>query len=182
MHPQRSPLRLRQQYQKRPRAKIFVQIDVWPHLAHPAAVGTGGRQLRGRTSQAYRLRAGDRPALQAVLGDGQLIQRVANRARALWALERGARLGDTAHWLGWSRMGRWYGWPRYEPYGVDAVFDAERSGRPPVFPPTRTCPDCTRRLHRSRRRWLAPGPMGWPPLAASPRGAGGRRPPWMNAS
>jgi hypothetical protein len=32
-------------------------------------------------------------------------------------------------------MGLWYLWRRYQQYGVDAIFDAVRSGRPPVFPP-----------------------------------------------
>ncbi len=97
--------------------------------------------MRGRKSHAYRLHEGDRQSLQAILADGQLIQRVAKRARALLALDRGERLGDIVHWLGWSRMGLWYLWQRYEQYGVDAIFDAERSGRPPVFSPTRTRPD-----------------------------------------
>ena len=60
---------------------------------------------------------------------------MANRARALLAFNRGERIGDVVHWLNWSRMGLWYLWRRYEQYGVDATFDAERSGRPPVFPP-----------------------------------------------
>ncbi len=97
--------------------------------------------MRGRKSHAYRLRKGDRQSLHAIQADGQLIQRVANRARALLALDRGERLGDIGHWLGWSRMGLWYVWQRYEQYGLDAIFDAERSGRPPVFSPTRTRPD-----------------------------------------
>ena len=97
--------------------------------------------MRGRKSHEYRLREGDRQSLQTILADGLLIQRVAKRARALLALDRGERPGDIVHWLGWSRMGLWYLWQRYEQYGVDAIFDAERSGRPPVFSPTRTRPD-----------------------------------------
>jgi hypothetical protein len=97
--------------------------------------------MRGGKSQPCRLREGDRHSLQAILANGQLIQWVANRARALLALDRGERIGDIAHWLGWSRMGLWYWWQRYEQYAVDAIFDAERSGRPPVFSPTRTGPD-----------------------------------------
>jgi hypothetical protein len=97
--------------------------------------------MRGRQSHAYRWREGDRQALQAILADGQLIPRVAKRAWALLALDQGEHMGDIVHWLGWSRMGLWYLWQRYEQYGVDAIFDAERSGRPPVFSPTRTHPD-----------------------------------------
>jgi hypothetical protein len=73
--------------------------------------------------------------LQAILADGQLMPRVAKRAQALLALERAERMEDIVHWLGWSRMGLWYVWQRYEPYGVAAIVDAKRSGRPPVFSP-----------------------------------------------
>jgi hypothetical protein len=97
--------------------------------------------MKGRKPQMYRLREGDRQSLQAVLADGQLIHRVAKRARALLALDGGERIGEIVHWLGWSRMGLWYLWQRYEQYGVDAICDAERSGRPPVFSPTRPRPD-----------------------------------------
>jgi hypothetical protein len=97
--------------------------------------------MRGRKSHAYRLREGDRESLQAILADGQLIQRVAKRAQALLALDRAEHIGDIVHWLGWSRMGLWYLWHRYEQYGVDAIVDAERSGRPPVFSPPGPRPD-----------------------------------------
>jgi hypothetical protein len=97
--------------------------------------------MRGRKPLGYRLREGDRQYLQAILADGHLMQRIANRARAFLALDRGEHMGDIVYWLGWSRMGLWYLWQRYEQYGVDAMVDAERSGRPPVFSPTRTRSD-----------------------------------------
>jgi hypothetical protein len=97
--------------------------------------------MKGRKPQMYRLREGDRQSLQAVLADGQLIQRVAKRAHALLALDRGEHIENIVHWLGWSRMGLWYLWQRYEQCGVEAIFDAERSGRPLVFSPTRPRPD-----------------------------------------
>jgi hypothetical protein len=97
--------------------------------------------MRGRKSRTYRLHEGDRESLQAILADGQLIQRVAKRAQALLALDRAEPIGDMVHWLGWSRMGLGYLWQRYEQYGVDAIFDAERSGRPPVFSPPGPGPD-----------------------------------------
>jgi hypothetical protein len=97
--------------------------------------------MRGRKPLEYQLREDDRQSLQAILADGHLMHRVANRARALLALDRGERMSDIVHWLGWSRMGLWYLWQRYEQYGIEAIFDAERSGRPPVFSPTRPRPD-----------------------------------------
>jgi hypothetical protein len=63
--------------------------------------------MRGRQSPAYRVREGDRQSLPTILAEGQLLPRVAKRARALFALDEGERLGAVGHWLGWSRMGRW---------------------------------------------------------------------------
>jgi hypothetical protein len=106
--------------------------------------------MRGRKPLEYRLREGDRQSLQALLADGQLLQRVATRALALFALDRGERIGDIVHWLGWSRTGLWELWPRYEPWGVEVVFDAERSGRPRVFSPVATPLWRARCLHGPR--------------------------------
>jgi hypothetical protein len=103
--------------------------------------------MKGRKPLAYQLREADRQYLQALLADGQLVQRVANRARALLALNRGERIVDIVHWLGWSRMGLWHLWQRYEQYGVDAIFDMERPGRPPVFSPAGARPDRAHRVH-----------------------------------
>jgi hypothetical protein len=103
--------------------------------------------MRGRKPFEYRLREADRQYLQAILADGQLRQRVANRARALLALDRGERIVGIAHWLGWSRMGLWQLWQRYQEDGVDAIFDAERSGRPPVFSPAGARADRAHRMH-----------------------------------
>src|SRR5215472_3948290 len=77
----------------------------------------------------------------------QLIQRVANRARVLLALDRGERIVDILPWVGMSRMAVWYLWQRYLERGVDAIFDEERSGRPPTFSPSRASRDRTRSLH-----------------------------------
>jgi hypothetical protein len=85
--------------------------------------------MRGRKPLEYRLRAGDRQSLQALLADGQLIPRVAKRAQALLALDRGEHIGALVHWLGWSRTGLWELGQRSQAWGIGAVFDAERSGR-----------------------------------------------------
>jgi hypothetical protein len=103
--------------------------------------------MRGRKPLVYQLREDGRPALEALLADGHLPQRVAHRARPLLALARGERIRAIGHWLGWSRAGLWHLWQRYQQWGVEAVFDAERSGRPPVFSPTAARADRTRRLH-----------------------------------
>lgn len=103
--------------------------------------------MRGRKPCAYPLDEADRRYLQAILADGHLMQRVANRARALLALDRGERLVEIAHWLGWSRMGRWHLWQRYQQCGVAAIWDAERSGRPPAFSPSGARPNRAGRLY-----------------------------------
>lgn len=92
--------------------------------------------MKGRKPLEYKLRDADRRYLNEVLADGQLIQRVANRARALLALDRGERIFDIVHWIGLSRKGLWYLWKRYEQRGVEAIYDDERSGRPRYFPPS----------------------------------------------
>jgi hypothetical protein len=51
----------------------------------------------------------------------------------------GERLVEVVHWLGWSRMGLWDLCQRYQAWGVDAIFDGERSGRPPVFSRAAAC-------------------------------------------
>ena len=101
--------------------------------------------MKGRKPLAYRLSEADRQSLQAILTDGRLVQRVGHRAQALLALDRGERIHAIVHWLGWSRMGLWYLRQRYQQYGVDAIFEAERRGRPPGFSPTAARPD---RAHR----------------------------------
>ena len=44
--------------------------------------------MKGRKPAEYRLNTKDRRYLQEVASEGQMIQRVANRARALLALDR----------------------------------------------------------------------------------------------
>ena len=131
--------------------------------------------MKGRKPLAYRLSKADRQYFQAILTDGRVVQRVGYRAQALLALDRGERIPEIVHWLGWSRMGLWYLWQRYRQYGVDAIFDAERRGRPPVFSPAAARPHRARRLHRPGGLWLAPGAMGLPQSRAGGDGTGDRR-------
>jgi len=89
--------------------------------------------MRGRTPSEYKLSAQDRRYLTEIVKNGQLIQRVANRARVLLALDRGDRVVEILRWTGMTRMAVWYLWQRYLERGVEAIFDGERSGRPTVF-------------------------------------------------
>jgi Helix-turn-helix domain len=97
--------------------------------------------MKGRKPSEYELNVNDRRYLSQIVTDGQVIQRVANRARVLLALDRGERIVEILPWVGMSRMAIWYLWQRYLERGVDAIFDLQRSGRPPVFSPDRVCRD-----------------------------------------
>jgi len=94
--------------------------------------------MKGRKPAEYKLKVNDRRYLNQIVTDGQVIQRVANRARVLLALDRGERIVDILPWVGMTRMAIWYLWHRYLERGVDAIFDDERSGRPPFFSLDRT--------------------------------------------
>lgn len=91
--------------------------------------------MKGRKPLAHRLVAADRRHLQEIVMDGQLMQRIANRARALLALDRGERVSEIVTWTGLSRTSLWRLSQRYEQRGVEAIQDVELSGRPPVFLP-----------------------------------------------
>jgi hypothetical protein len=52
--------------------------------------------MRGRKPWPYRLRAAGRQYLHELLTDGQLVHRVAKRAQALSALDRGERIVEIA--------------------------------------------------------------------------------------
>jgi hypothetical protein len=97
--------------------------------------------MKGRKPFVYRRRAAERCYLRVLVGEGQQSQRVAMRARAVLALDRGERLVEILHWLGVSRMGIWPLWQRSQQRGVTAIFDGERSGRPVVFSPAGAGPD-----------------------------------------
>lgn len=73
--------------------------------------------------------------MEQLTRDGQVRQRVARRAQALWALDRGERVATIVHWPGVERTSLWYLWKRYPQRGMEALFDAPRSGRPRVFSP-----------------------------------------------
>ena len=98
-------------------------------------------QMKGRRPLEYKLKEADRGYLKEIVKDGQLIQRVANRARALLALDDGERILNIVRWTGLTRMALWYLWQRYKERGVEGIYDEERSGRPPTFSPSTTSSD-----------------------------------------
>ena len=128
--------------------------------------------MRGRMPSEYVLSVNDRRYLTEVVQDGQLIQRVANRARALLALDRGERIVEILRWTGLSRMGVWHLWQRYRQRGAEAIFDEERSGRPATFSPARTRPNRARGLHRASRIRAGVDSLGLSQSATSGHRAG----------
>jgi hypothetical protein len=92
--------------------------------------------MKGRKPYKHKLKDPDRSWLKVKVCEGQLVQRIAKRARALLALDSGERIGQIVRWIGLSRMALWYLWRRYQQRGVAAIFDGQRSGRPAVFSPS----------------------------------------------
>ncbi|MCA1607237.1 MAG: helix-turn-helix domain-containing protein [Acidobacteria bacterium] len=103
--------------------------------------------MTGRKPLDYKLRDADRQYLNELVRDGSLPQRVAMRARVLLALDRGERIVEILHWLGVGRMTVSDLWQRYQQRGLNAIYDAERSGRPPTFFPPGARRHRARRLH-----------------------------------
>src|SRR5215211_4459599 len=131
--------------------------------------------MRGRKPSEYSLTAGDRQLLVQVARYGQGQQRVARRAQALLALDRGERIVDIVHWSGIERTSLWYLWQRYQQRGIEAISDAPRSGRPRVLSPAAASRHRRRSVHRSARLWGARVAVGLSHLATSRGRAGHRR-------
>ena len=89
--------------------------------------------MRGRKPSEYKLDRLDRNHLIELLHLGSLPLREAKRVQALLALDRGERIETIVHWVGLSRGAVWHLWQRYQERGIEAIFDADRSGRPVVF-------------------------------------------------
>ena len=64
--------------------------------------------MRGRHPLGYTLKTVDRRQLEQIASEGQVLQRVAKRARALLALDRGERMVEIVRWTGVERTSLWY--------------------------------------------------------------------------
>jgi hypothetical protein len=73
--------------------------------------------MRGRHPLAYTLKSADRRQLEQIARDGQVLQRVAKRARALLALDQGERSIEIVHWTGVERTSLGQLWQRYRQRG-----------------------------------------------------------------
>jgi transposase len=87
--------------------------------------------MRRRAPNSIRLSKSDRGEIERLLRDGRTEQRVARRGHVLLAMQDPETLvTDLAEQVGMTRFGIWYLCRRYESVGVNAIYDAARSGRP----------------------------------------------------
>ena len=108
--------------------------------------------MRGRKPHLISLSEVDRMELQRIIGIGKTEQRVARRARILLSMEKPqTRLEELAEHHEMTRVAIWELCRKYAERGINAVYDAPRSGRPRVFSPLGESADRTTCLLRASR-------------------------------
>lgn len=107
----------------------------------------------------------ERLELETLVRNGYLEQRVARRARVLLAMAQPETLvQELAERVEMSPHGIWYLCRRFDERGLEAVWDAPRSGRPGQFSPLATGPNRTVGLLRTDGAGPAPDPLVHPQL------------------
>ena len=92
--------------------------------------------MRGRKPHLISLSEVDRIELERIVGIGRTEQRVARRARILLSMEKPqTRVEELAEHHEITRVAIWELCRKYSERGINAVYDAPRSGRPRVFSP-----------------------------------------------
>jgi len=87
--------------------------------------------MRRRQPNTIKISCADQQELKRLLGDGRTQQRVVRRAQVLLAMRSQKTVVDElCHKVQMTRVGIWYLCRRYEKIGLNAVYDASRSGRP----------------------------------------------------
>ena len=91
--------------------------------------------MRGRKPKKFELKAKEKAILQKLLRDGQTPLRVARRAQILVRrADQRQRVGALSEKVERNAATIWRICQRYRQGGLDAaLYDATRSGRPPVF-------------------------------------------------
>ena len=91
--------------------------------------------MRGRKPSKFKLKSSDKTVLHQLLRNGQTPLRVARRAQILLGRDSGQqRIVSLGKIVEQDRATIWRVCERYRKFGLDgALYDAERSGRPPVF-------------------------------------------------
>ena len=91
--------------------------------------------MKGRKPRLLSLSAVDKSELQKVVRSGKTEQRIARRARILLALASPETIvNELAKYAQMTPTAIWQICRRYEQRGIEAIYDAPRSGRPRVFP------------------------------------------------
>lgn len=87
--------------------------------------------MRRRKPRTIKLSRVDQGELERLLRDGRTEQRVARRSQVLLAMKSSKTIiNELCRKVGMTRIGIWYLCRRYETIGLDAIYDAPRSGRP----------------------------------------------------
>jgi transposase len=87
--------------------------------------------MRRRSPHTVQISKADRHEIEQVLRAGRTEQRVARRGRVLLAMQDSETVvTDLSESVGMTRTGIWLLCRRYEAVGLDAIYDAPRSGRP----------------------------------------------------
>jgi len=90
--------------------------------------------MRRRIPKTIRLLRADQHELERIVDDGRTEQRIARRGQVLLAMKNTKTLvNELCERVGMTRMGIWYLCRRYETTGLEAIYDAPRSGRPRVL-------------------------------------------------
>jgi len=87
--------------------------------------------MRRRKPRTIKLLRADQREIERLLGDGRTEQRTARRGQVLLAMKSPKTLiSELCEQVGMTRIGIWYLYRRYETTGLEAIYDAPRSGRP----------------------------------------------------
>jgi Homeodomain-like domain len=87
--------------------------------------------MRRRKPKTIKLPRADQNEIERVLDDGRTEQRVVRRGQILLAMKNPKTvIQELCQREGMTRIGIWYLCRRYETMGVEAIYDAPRSGRP----------------------------------------------------
>jgi transposase len=97
--------------------------------------------MRGRKPRGIELKPEDIPNLEALVRSGKTEQRTARRARILLEMHQNERVKLLSERMEQDPSTIWRICRRYEERGIEAVFDAPRSGRPPEISPPRAGAD-----------------------------------------
>lgn len=92
--------------------------------------------MPGRTPRPFKLKVKDVSKLHALLCRGTTEQRVAQRARILLSMHSQKPVETVAERVDHDRVTVWRVCRRYEERGLEALYDAPRSGRPRALSPS----------------------------------------------